>query len=256
MALSKDFYAQKLRVRVFSTRGEMGACAGQEAAQTLRKLLKEKDEVNVMFAAAPSQNETLAALCAESGIDWTRVRAFHMDEYIGLDAAHPAGFGNFLCRAIFDRLPFRAVHLLDGGAKDPEAAALAYGALLAAHPIDICLLGIGENGHIAFNDPPEARFDDTRAVRAAALALACREQQVNDGCFSSLEEVPQRALTVTIPQLLKAQYLFCSVPAATKAQAVRQMLSGPVSEACPASILTTHPRAWMYVDLEAGNYLL
>ncbi len=256
MCIIKSFTAGKMEVRVFANRDAMGACAGNEVARHLRQLLDERNEVNVMFAAAPSQNETLAALREAEGIDWSRVNAFHMDEYVGLDPAHPAGFGNFLCRAIFDWLPFRSVHLLDGNAADLPEAALAYSALLRAYPLDICLLGVGENGHIAFNDPPVADFHDREQVKIVELETRCREQQVHDGCFAALEQVPTHALTATIPALFGAKRLFCSVPSATKAQAVRDMILGPVTTACPASILRTHPAASLYLDAEAGRYLL
>lgn len=256
MCVIKSFIAEQMDVRVFDSREAMGACAGNEAVQHLRMLLDERNEVNVMFAAAPSQNETLAALCEAESVDWSRVNAFHMDEYIVLNPAHPAGFGNFLRRAIFDRLPFKSVHLLDGNAADLPDAARAYSALLRAHPLDICLLGVGENGHIAFNDPPVADFNDPALVKIVELETRCREQQVHDGCFAALEQVPTYALTATIPALFGAKRLFCSVPSATKAQAVRDMILGPVSTACPASILRTHSAASLYLDAEAGRYLL
>ena len=256
MCIVKSFTAEKMNVRVFGSRAAMGACAGSEAAQHLRTLLSERNEVNVMFAAAPSQNETLAALSEAEGVDWRRVNAFHMDEYVGMDPAHPAGFGNFLRRAIFDRLPFKSVHLLDGNAADLPDAARAYSALLRAHPLDICLLGVGENGHIAFNDPPVADFQDPELVKIVELETRCREQQVHDGCFAALEQVPTHALTATIPALFGAKRLFCSVPSATKAQAVRDMILGPLTTSCPASILRTHAASSLYLDAEAGRYLL
>jgi glucosamine-6-phosphate deaminase len=256
MAIIKDFKIDKLRVRVFDSRNSMGACAGEEAAAYLRELLNEKDEINVMFAAAPSQNETLEMLCASSGIDWKRVNAFHMDEYVGLDPAHPAGFRNFLRRAILDRFPFKGLYLLDGNAADPLKAAGEYERVLRAHPLDACLMGVGENGHIAFNDPPVADFNDAKLVKVVELELSCREQQVHDGCFKRLEEVPTHALTATIPALMGAARLFCSVPAKTKAGAVRNMLEGEISTVCPASILRRHPAASLYLDTDSAEYIL
>lgn len=256
MAVLKDFFCDRLHVRVFDTRAAMGACAGQEAADSLRALLAQKETVNVMFAAAPSQNETLATLCAAPAIDWTRVNAFHMDEYVGLDPEHPAGFRNFLKRAIFDRKPFRSVNLLDGNAADPEKEAARYDRLLRENPLDMCLLGIGENGHIAFNDPSVADFSDPCFVKVVTLEDRCRMQQVNDGCFSSIELVPRCALSVTIPGLMQAGAMFCSVPAATKAEAVARTVRGTVSTACPATILRTHARAALYVDADAGSGIL
>ncbi len=256
MAIIKDFNTDNLRVRVFDSRTSMGVCAGEEAAAYLRALLDEKKEINVMFAAAPSQNETLEMLCASSGIDWKRINAFHMDEYVGLDSAHPAGFRNFLRRAIFDRFPFKSLNLLDGNASDPWKAAEEYDRLLREHPLDACLMGVGENGHIAFNDPPVADFNDARLVKVVELELQCREQQVHDGCFKCLEEVPTHALTATIPALMGAARLFCSVPAKTKAEAVKNMLEGNISTACPASILRRHPAALLYLDVDSAEYML
>ena len=220
MAVLKDFYANKLRVRVFDTRQAMGECAGNEAAACIKALLEQKDVVNVMFAAAPSQNETLQTLCADPDIDWSRINAFHMDEYVGLDPSHPAGFRNFLRRAIFDHKPFKSVHLLNGNAEDPWAEADRYHTLLTEHPLDVCILGIGENGHIAFNDPPVADFNDKKFVKVVELDQVCRMQQVHDGCFASIDQVPTHALSATIPGLCAAKYMFCSVPASTKALAV------------------------------------
>lgn len=252
----KDFYCDKLWVRVFETRKEMGSCAGAEAAEILRKLLAERDSINVMFAAAPSQNETLAALLEDSAIDWSRINAFHMDEYVGLDPAHPAGFRNYLRRAIFDRKPFKSIHLIDGNASDPIVEARRYDALLREHPLDLCILGVGENGHIAFNDPPVADFRDKAFVKVVELEQRCREQQVHDGCFGDISQVPTHALTVTIPGLCQAKTMICSVPAPTKADAVRQMIQGEITTECPASILRTHSDARLYVDADAGRYLM
>lgn len=249
------FQVEKLCVEIFETRGAMGAQAGTDAAEAIRAVLREKGEANVMFAAAPSQNETLAALCAAEGIDWTRVHAFHMDEYIGLDGAHPAGFGNFLKRAIFDRLPFASVNLIDCGAADPEAEARRYAALLREHPLDVCLCGIGENGHLAFNDPPVADFNDPLLVKVVQLDERCRLQQVHDGCFAQLDEVPRYALSATVPALLSAKTIVCSVPAATKAEAVRDMLTGEIATSCPASILRRHPNAALYLDRDSAAKL-
>lgn len=251
----REMTVDRLPVKIFDTRQEMGCCAGKEAAQAIRELLKEKERVNVIFAAAPSQNETLETLCREPDIDWGRVNAFHMDEYVGLDPDHPAGFGNFLNRAIFGRLPFASVNRINGNAADPAAEARRYGELLKDNPPDICLLGIGENGHIAFNDPPVADFADPCTVKLVTLEDRCRWQQVHDGCFETIDQVPLQALTLTIPILCAAKKMFCSVPAVTKAEAVKNMLTGPVSTACPASILRRHEAAVLYLDADAAGGL-
>jgi glucosamine-6-phosphate deaminase len=255
MAVLKDYQADKLRVMIFDTRKAMGDTAGAQAAESLRALLKEKEEVNVIFAAAPSQNETLAALIQAEGIDWSRVQAFHMDEYVGLEPTHPAGFRNYLNRTIFEKLPFKNIYLINGNAKDPEEECRRYGELLQKYPVDICLLGVGENGHLAFNDPPVADFNDPVLAKVVKLEERCRIQQVNDGCFEKVEEVPTHAITVTVPGLTRAKKMFCSVPGSTKAEAISHMLSGEVSEKCPASILTTHPGAVLYLDKDSAAEL-
>ncbi|MBQ9547577.1 MAG: glucosamine-6-phosphate deaminase [Bacteroidales bacterium] len=253
--LKKDYKVDALRVKIYGSRAAMGAAAAADVAACLRGLLAKQKEVWMIFAAAPSQNEALAALCAEEGVDWTRVHAVHMDEYVGLPADHPAGFGNFLKRGIFDRLPFASVHLI-GSQKAPEQAIADYDRLLAEHHPDLCLMGIGENGHIAFNDPHVADFDDPVRIKKVDLDLKCRTQQVHDGCFARLEEVPEYALTLTVPTLFGCPHLFCVVPAPTKAEAVRTTLQGPVSEACPASILRRHGDATLYLDPDSASLIL
>ena len=256
MALLKESVCDLLRYKVFDTREAMGACAGREVAERLKALLQEKNEVNVMFAAAPSQNETLQTLMADADIEWERVNAFHMDEYVGLDEDHPAGFRNFLKNAVFSKKNFKSVNLINGNAEDAEQEAERYSGLLESHPLDICVLGVGENGHIAFNDPPVADFADKKLVKVVELEERCRLQQVHDGCFQELDEVPTHALTVTIPGLCAAKWMFCSVPAATKAEAVDRMIHGPVGTQCPATILRQQPHAVLYTDKEAGASLL
>ena len=256
MVVLKDFYCDNLRTRIFETRGEMGVCAGTEAALKIKELLAEKETINVMFAAAPSQNETLAVLMADPDIDWNRVNAFHMDEYVGLDEKHPAGFRNFLRRAVFDLKPFKTVNLLNGNAANPDEEAERYSHLLVDNPLDICILGIGENGHIAFNDPPVADFDDAKYVKVVELENRCRQQQVNDGCFDTIDQVPTHALSVTIPGLCSASWMYCSVPASTKAEAIYHVVNDEISTACPATILRKQPHAFLYVDSDAGKRII
>lgn len=255
MPETRSFHVDRLCVRIFDTRQEMGAQAAREAADALRAVLAAKSTASVVFAAAPSQNEFLAALCEAPGIDWPRVHAFHMDEYIGLPGEAPQRFARFLKDRLFDRLPFGRVSLLDGTARDPQAECARYAALLAADPPDIVCLGIGENGHIAFNDPPDARFDDPQTVRIVTLDEACRIQQVHDGCFATLAQVPTHAVTLTIPALVAASALFCVVPAITKAAAVHATLEGPVTEGVPATILRRHPAAVLYLDRDSVSRL-
>ena len=254
--LIKEFTVDRLPVSIFSTREEMASSAAKDIAAAINTVAEEKGEVNVMFAAAPSQNDVLSALYRDDSIPWDKVNAFHMDEYIGLPAEHPAGFGNFLTRAIFSKASFKSVHLINGGAADPRQEAVRYTALLKEHPIDICLLGVGENGHLAFNDPPVADFSDSVWVKIVQLDDVCRQQQVNDGCFASKSEVPTHALTVTIPGLMAGKQLFCIVPTCRKAAAIGALVHGPVGTACPASAMRLHKCAHLYLDAEAAGEVL
>jgi glucosamine-6-phosphate deaminase len=234
------------RVRSFPDRAAMGAAAAADVAADLRARLAEQDAVRMIFAAAPSQSDMLDRLVAAAGIDWSRVTAFHMDEYLGLPTDAPARFANWLDRAILTRLPFADVHRID-----PDAEPSGYAKLLAEAPIDLVCLGIGQNGHLAFNDPPVADLDDPEAVKVVELDDTCRQQQVDDGGFPTFDDVPTHAVTLTIPRLLDARRLFCVVPGAAKRHAVDRALHAPVSAADPATALRTHPDATLYLDAEA-----
>ncbi len=236
-----------LIVNVFKSRTKMGSDAALNVSRKINELLKIKEEVNIIFAAAPSQNEFLAAL-VEKGIDWSRVNAFHMDEYIGLDTKAPQGFGNFLREKLFDKVPFRTVHFLDGNTNNFKLECKRYINLLNSYPTDIVCLGIGENTHLAFNDPHVADFNDPEMVKVVELDLECRQQQVNDGCFSAIKEVPINALTLTIPTLFNANFMFCIVPGEKKAKAVYHTLNEEISEKFPSTILRKHSNAILYLD--------
>lgn len=240
-----------LDVRTFPTRLALGEAAAGDVAAALRAGLDRQRDVRMVFAAAPSQAEMLDALAVEPGLDWTRVTAFHMDEYLGLPPEAPERFGTWLTRHLFTRVPLGAVHLL-GQEVDPERESARYAALLAAAPIDIVCLGIGVNGHLAFNDPPIADLDDPEAVKVVELDSVCRQQQVDDGCFPSVADVPTHAITLTVPRLLDAGRLFCVVPGAAKRDAVRAALEGPVAPSCPASALRTHPDCRLYLDRDSA----
>jgi glucosamine-6-phosphate deaminase len=240
----------RLNVRVYADRRAMGAACGAAAAATFRELLAKQGRVRAIFAAAPSQNESLATLVAAPGIEWPRVTAFHMDEYIGLPPDAPQKFSTFLRRAIFDRVKPGEMHLIDSG-NDPAAECKRYGDLLREAPIDIVCLGIGENGHIAFNDPPVADFADPQVIKVVKLDDACRQQQVNDGCFPSFAAVPTHALSLTIPTLMSGKHLFCAVPGPTKRAAVQRTLSGEISTECPSTILRRHGDCTLYVDRDS-----
>lgn len=247
----KTFEKDLLKVSVFETRSEMGRAAAAEIEKAIAEVLSRKEACNMIFAAAPSQNEVLEALAASETVQWNRVNAFHMDEYIGLEASAPQGFANFLRNALFDRVPFASVNCLDSTAA-PEEEIKRYTALLQENPTDIVVMGVGENGHVAFNDPHVALFDDPVRVKCVELDDTCRMQQVHDGCFASLDAVPGTALTLTVPALCAAGAAFCIVPGPTKAKAVQRMLLGPVEEACPASVLRRHANAVLYLDADSA----
>ena len=251
----KIFTKDKLTVKVYDSRTEMGRNAAKEIKEKIKELLSVKSEINMIFAAAPSQNEVLAALAADNDIEWGRINAFHMDEYIGLDKNAPQGFGNFLKEHLFGLVPFKSVNYINISATDPEAESERYAALLESNPTDIVVLGIGENGHVAFNDPPVADFNDKRLIKPVKLDEVCRNQQVNDGCFESIDKVPTHALSITVPRLVSAPALFCIVPAKTKAWAVRETLNGSIDEHCPASILRIRDGATLYLDPDSASLL-
>lgn len=245
----------QLDFRRFENRTLLGEKAAQDAGNCLRNLLTRQQTVSMIFAAAPSQEEFLAALCRQEGIDWNRIHAFHMDEYVQLPEEAPQRFGNFLKERIFDRLPFRTVEYLNGNAPDLSAECERYSTLLQNHPVDVVCMGIGENCHIAFNDPHVADFNDPVLVKVVDLDNACRQQQVNDACFDAFDDVPTHALTLTVPALMQAPHVFCMVPGINKAQAVYHTLHSPVSEQYPSTILRLHEDATLFVDADSASRL-
>ena len=255
MAIIKQGKIDNLDYIAFETRKEMGEYSAKEAAEEINRQIAEKGEINMIFAAAPSQNDFLKALIEDKSIDWSKIHAFHMDEYIGLSADAPQGFGNFLKNAIFGKVPFASVDYIDCTAADPEAECERYSKLLIDNKCDIIIMGIGENGHIAFNDPHVADFNDKKVVKVVSLDETCRMQQVNDGCFATLDDVPKFALTLTIPTLVAADRVFCIVPAPTKANAVKRTICGDISEECPATILRKHNNATLYLDKDSASLI-
>jgi len=242
----------ELEVSVWSNRLESGAAAGRDTADRIKKLIEEKGEARVVFAAAPSQNESLEYL-KNSDVDWTKVRAFHLDEYVDLRADHPARFGTFLRRALFDHVSFKQIHFLYQEGLEAEEMVKQYSALLAQYPPDLMLLGVGESGHLAFNDPAVADFDDPEVVKVVELDEICRMQQVNDGCFGSLDEVPMRAMTITLGGLKRIPQHVTVVPGIRKADAVKAMLTGPITAECPASMLRTSSGGKLYLDRDSAS---
>ena len=241
-----------LAVLVYPTNKDLGLAAAGQAARTIRRAVRQRGEANIILATGNSQLSFLTALRLARRIPWERVRIFHMDEYIGLPPQHPASFSNFLRRHLLDQVKPLAFHPVPGQASDHEKACRDYESLLNAFPADLCVLGFGENGHLAFNDPPYADFQDPVWVKVVRLAEESRRQQVGEGHFAAVEEVPTHAITLTIPALLAAKQVLAVVPEGRKARAVWQALRGPVSTDCPASILRSITHARLFLDVDSA----
>jgi glucosamine-6-phosphate deaminase len=242
-----------MHVTISRDRALMGRRAAKEAAWHLKEAVRRQGSARVAFAAAPSQNEFLAALRQDGTVPWESLTAFHLDEYIGLPKDAPQRFRAYLDEHLFNHVTFREVHYLEAAGANPEEACRRYESLLGGEALELVCLGIGENGHLAFNDPHVADFADPARVKIVDLDEVCRQQQVNDGCFASLDEVPRQAITLTLPTIASAKAIVCVVPGARKNRAVKQALYGPISPACPASILRTHPSASLFLDEAAGE---
>ena len=258
MSASSSNFPSGPLVNIAPDRATMGHRAAVHVVQVLQTTLARQATARVMFACAPSQNEFLAELATLSAgvIDWSHITAFHMDEYAVLPATHPASFRHYLSHHFLTRLPRPPTfEPIAGEAPDPAAECARYARLLDTAPFDLICLGIGENGHIAFNDPPVVDFADVQSVKLVQLDQACRQQQVNDGCFANLATVPSRALTVTIPVFLRAHRLSIVAPGLRKAAAVRATLRDPISTACPATILRTHEQALLFLDRDSAAEL-
>ncbi len=252
----KEFSVDKLLVKAFDNRTNMGVCVAKEFAEYTKNLLEEKLFVNIIFAAAPSQSDFLNALKEEKGIDWGRINVFHMDEYVGIGIKQPQSFAKFVKDLVVDEFkPGKYFHI-KGDACSINCECKRYTKLLQKYPTDIVCLGIGENGHIAFNDPGVADFWDKHWVKKVKLDQTCRNQQVNDKCFESIDNVPEYALTLTVPTLMRASAMFCTVPASTKAEAVKRMLEGTIDANCPATALRTHDFARLYLDSDSAKFVL
>jgi glucosamine-6-phosphate deaminase len=254
-----EFHVDSLRVQVFEDRAHLARAAAIGVARAMGARLATHDRVHIVFAAAPSQDEFLAGLVALQGIDWSRAVGFHMDEYLGLSPEHPASFRRYLHEHLFRfvELPEDRLRLIPGERSDrPLQTCLDYEDALMSEPADIVCAGIGENGHLAFNDPPVADFLDPVLVKVVRLDHACRQQQLHDGCFDRLEDVPTHAYTLTVPALLAAPLVSVVVPGPRKADAVLNTLRGPISESCPASALRKHPGAVLFLDRESAGLVL
>jgi glucosamine-6-phosphate deaminase len=254
-----QFSVDCLEVFVFESRALAGRAAARGVAQAIAARQQAGHRANIVFAAAPSQDEFLAGLVAHQELDWSRVVAFHMDEYLGLHADHPTSFRRYLQEHLFRLVglgPDRLRLIPGEHAERPLRTCLDYEGLLQAEPTDIVCAGIGENGHLAFNDPPVADFLDPVLVKVVRLDAACRNQQLNDGGFERLADVPTHAYTLTIPALLRAPVVSVIVPGPRKANAVLNTLRGPINEACPATALRRHPGAKLYLDRDAARLVL
>lgn len=254
MPLVNDFTKEKLVVKIYDDRKSMGKAAADKVAAVINEKLEVKEEARMIFAAAPSQNEFLASLI-QKNIDWSRVVGFHMDEYVGLKAGAPELFGTFLRERIFERVDFKAVHFFNPIYSDLEEECKRYESLLKEKEIDVVCMGIGENGHLAFNDPPVADFNDPKFVKVVELDEKCRQQQVNDGCFPTFEDVPTHALTLTIPALLSANFKSVVVPGPTKAEAVKKTLYDKISTECPSTILRKEKNTILYLDKDSSSLM-
>lgn len=248
--MNRNYQIGNLAIHVAHSPRQLGELAGAKAATILRSVLAERDKARVAFAAAPSQDATLAALANEDGLDWSRVEAFQLDDYVGLDPRADGTFSRYLEEHLFGLVHPGATHIMDLSDRADDAAR-CYGGLVTRSPLDLVLLGIGENGHLAFNDPPDADRHDPEAVRVVSLDERSRVQQVNDGCFAVLDEVPTRAVTLTLPTLLDANSIVCSVPGVRKRSAVTAALTAPVGSERPASFLREHPCAFLYLDADS-----
>lgn len=253
--LFESFRADKLNVYVYESRRGMGEAAAAVVAAEIRRLIETKGNAVGIFASAPSQNEFLAALVEAPGIDWSSVTAFHLDEYLGMDDRAPQSFRRFLLDRLVDKVAFGEFHGLRGDAEDGAAETERYAELLAANPPDFAVLGIGENGHLAFIDPPFCDFNDPQMVKVVELDEACRAQQVNDGAFATIDDVPRNALSLTIPTVMAQPKLFAIVPGPAKRNAIKSAVEGAVATTCPASILRQHSDAHLFLDRDSASLL-
>jgi glucosamine-6-phosphate deaminase len=249
------FQVDTLKVEIHSDKKSCGQAAAEAAAEALSELSRNCNTIGVLFATGASQLDTLHALLRRDDVPWERILGFHLDEYVGIEANHPASFRGYLRRNLTSRVVMRDFTEIDGNAADLGGFCRSYTAKLRKADPQLCLLGIGENGHLAFNDPGEADFHDPQEMKVVELDKACRQQQVAEGWFGTLEEVPERALTLTIPTIFRIPKLILTVPGDRKAQIVKRALQEPISEDCPATILRTHPDAKLFLDAESAAEL-
>ncbi|MCC9608670.1 glucosamine-6-phosphate deaminase [Blastopirellula sp. JC732] len=243
-----------MNIQIFDDASQLGVAAARQGAAAIRTAIAEKGFANIIVATGASQFETLAALIAESDIDWSCVTGFHLDEYLGISDQHPASFRLYLRERFVDKVPLKAFHYVDGSDPNPEQVCARLAELIAQHPIDVAFVGIGENGHLAFNDPP-ADFETDSPYLVVELDEACRKQQAGEGWFATLEDVPTRAISMSCQQILRTKTIICSVPDERKAIAVRNSVEGPVTPDVPASILQNHAETSLFLDKASASEL-
>ena len=252
----KEFFVEKLKVKVYKDRSLMGRAVAEDSAKNIREVLNSNDQINVLFASAPSQIDFLEEFIKMNNIEWKKINAFHMDEFIGLDYNSPASFGSYLNRNLGEIIDPKQFHYMNGKADSIINECERYSELLKTNPLDIAFMGIGENGHIAFNDPHIADFNDQKLVKVVEqLDPVCRQQQVNDGHFDTLDDVPKQAITVTIPALMSSKTAYVIVPGKLKAEIIKRTLEGPIDLSCPGSILRKHENATLFLDSDSASKL-
>lgn len=254
-SLVKTLEIGNARVQIHPTVADLGEAAAAETARLIREAIAKRGHARIIVATGNSQLAFITALMKRRDVEWEHVEAFHMDEYVGISANHPASFRLWLQTRVDEKCSLAAMHYIEGDAPDIAAETKRYTELLMERPIDLAFVGFGENGHIAFNDPPVADFKDPATLKVVTLEDACRRQQVGEGHFKTINDVPERALTITCPGLFRAATWICCVPEKRKADAVQKALEGPISTACPASITRTHPQAFVYLDQESASKL-
>src|SRR5665647_417438 len=255
MTIRKSFYKDKLRVEIFENKEDMGKDAASFVAEKLNQAIKDRGCANLILGTGASQYP-LHEVLLKKGLDWTKINLFHLDEYIGLSNQHPASFRKFLKEYIADKVNPKNVYYLEGDAEDIDTEIKRYEKLLKDNPVDVACIGIGENGHIAFNDPAVADFNDPESLKVVEMDEACRMQQVGEGWFPNINHVPKKAVTLTITTIINCKALCCTVPDERKSLAVYNALSGEISPSCPASILRKHDNAVLFLDCFAAKSIL
>lgn len=254
-AEAKRLQIGTMKVEVYPSSKLAGIAAAQATAQAMVELQQTRDFFGIIFATGASQLEMLHALTSMKELPWHQVRGVHLDEYVGIPATHPASFRRYLRERLTQKVSMREFFEIDGSAPNPEQTCLSYAETVRSVDPQICLLGVGENGHLAFNDPDVADFNDPREVKVVHLDQTCRQQQAAEGWFASVDEVAAEAITLTIPTVLRVPKLIVSVPRERKAAIMRRTLEEPISIACPATILRTHPDVTVYLDSDSARYL-